>query len=227
MTLGVEFKVLDKGFVELQDAMGSDSDIVSAARTSFLGESKGDAADKKLLFYLMQHGHTSPFEHVVFKFRIKAPLVVWWQLVRHRTWSFNLQSGRYMEFEPDEFYIPAVWRLQSKDNKQGSEGELSRLDSYGWSSALDDHAQDSMQFYQDALQAGIAKEMARFFLPAFCLYYTGVCTVDAHNLMHFLKLRMDFHSQWEIQQYAICIYEKFFKPLLPWTAEAFEKFQIN
>jgi thymidylate synthase (FAD) len=76
--------VLDKGFIELVDMMphpaagvSGDLAIVNAARVSFLGESKGDEADKKLLFYLMRHRHTSPFEQVEFKFRVKAPLVVW------------------------------------------------------------------------------------------------------------------------------------------------------
>jgi thymidylate synthase (FAD) len=75
--IGHQFPVLDKGFVELQDVMGDDLAIVNAARVSFLGESKGPDKDKKLLFYLMQHRHTSPFEMVEFKFRVRAPLVVW------------------------------------------------------------------------------------------------------------------------------------------------------
>jgi thymidylate synthase (FAD) len=75
--VGRRVDVLDKGWIELQDIMGDDLAIVNAARVSFLGESKGDEADKKLLFYLMRHRHTSPFEQVEFKFRVKAPLVVW------------------------------------------------------------------------------------------------------------------------------------------------------
>jgi thymidylate synthase (FAD) len=75
--LGRRVDVLDKGWIELQDVMGDDLAIVNAARVSFLGESKGGEADKKLLFFLMRHRHTSPFEQVEFKFRVKAPLVVW------------------------------------------------------------------------------------------------------------------------------------------------------
>ena len=75
--LGKRVDVLDKGWIELQDIMGDDLAIVNAARVSFLGESKGTEADKKLLFYLLRHRHTSPFEQVEFKFRVKAPLVVW------------------------------------------------------------------------------------------------------------------------------------------------------
>ncbi|PJF40106.1 MAG: thymidylate synthase (FAD), partial [Phototrophicales bacterium] len=88
--------------------------IVNAARVSFLGESKGDERDKKLLFYLLRHRHTSPFEMVEFKFRVRAPLVTWWQWVRHRTWNMNAQSGRYTPFEENDFYVPSVWRKQSR-----------------------------------------------------------------------------------------------------------------
>ncbi|OQY37166.1 MAG: hypothetical protein B6243_01215 [Anaerolineaceae bacterium 4572_5.2] len=102
--IGKRVELLDKGWLELQDLMGDDLAIINAARVSFLGESKGAEADKKLLFYLMKHRHTSPFEQVEFKFRVHAPLVTWWQWVRHRTWNFNAQSGRYTPFEEDSFY---------------------------------------------------------------------------------------------------------------------------
>ena len=103
--LGRRVPVLDQGWIELQDVMGDDLAIVNAARVSFLGESKGDERDKKLLFYLLRHRHTSPFEQVEFKFRVRAPLVTWWQWVRHRTWSMNAQSGRYTPFEEGDFYL--------------------------------------------------------------------------------------------------------------------------
>src|SRR2546430_1966564 len=122
--IGQRVKVLDKGYVELQAVMGNDLSIVNAARVSFLGESKGTEKDKKLLFYLMRNRHTSPFEMCEFKFRLRCPLVTWWQLVRHRTLSLNLQSSRYTPFEEDDFYVPDVWRKQASDNKQASEGDL-------------------------------------------------------------------------------------------------------
>ena len=75
--IGTRVPVLDKGWIELQDLMGDDNAIVSAARTSFLGDSKGPAQDKKLLFYLLSNLHTTPFEMVEFKFRVRAPVVVW------------------------------------------------------------------------------------------------------------------------------------------------------
>jgi thymidylate synthase (FAD) len=225
--LGLRVSVLDKGWIELQDVMGDDLAIVNAARASFLGESKGSDKDKKLLFYMLQHHHTSPFEQVEFKFRVRAPVVTWWQWVRHRTWSFNAQSGRYVAFEDEDFYTPSVWRKQSPSNKQASLGELSPEEAKPLFAALDEHYKRGYELYQQALRAGVARELARVFLPGFSVYYTWVCKVDAHNLMHFFRLRMAEEAQYEIRVYAQAIYQQFFKPILPWTAEAFEKFSIT
>ena len=224
--IGKRVPVLDKGWIEIQDIMGDDLAIVNAARVSFLGESKGDERDKKLLFYLLKHRHTSPFEQVEFKFRCRAPLVTWWQWVRHRTWSVNAQSGRYTPFEEDDFYVPEVWRLQAQDNKQASEGELPAADASDLTARLLDHYEQGFALYQAAMDAGVAREQARIFLPAFAVYYTWVLKVDAHNLMHFLRLRMAPDAQYEIRVYARAIYEHFFKPALPWTAEAFERYIV-
>ena len=232
--IGTRVDVLDKGWLELIDMMphpespvSGDLAIVNAARVSFLGESKGDDRDKKLLFYLMRHRHTSPFEMVEFKFRVRAPLVTWWQWVRHRTWNFNAQSGRYTPFEEDDYYVPAVWRLQSKDNKQASEGQVDAATNAALTEKLLQHYEDSYALYREALETGVSKELARVFLPGFSVYYTWVVKVDAHNLMHFLKLRMAADAQYEIRVYAQAICEHFFKPALPWTAEAFEEFILN
>lgn len=226
--------VLDKGFVELIDMMPhpatgihGDLAIVNAARVSFLGESKGDEADKKLLFYLMRHRHTSPFEQVEFKFRVKAPVLVWWQWVRHRTWHVNAQSGRYTAFKENDFYVPATWRQQAKDNKQASEGVMEPEQAETLTQKLLDHYGQGFQLYEQALAAGVAREQARLFLPGFSVYYTWVAKADAHNLMHFLHLRMAREAQEEIRLYARAVYEHFFKPALPWTAEAFEKYMLQ
>ena len=84
---------------------------------------------------------------------------------------------------------------------------------------------DGYNNYKTALGLGVAKEQARLFLPGFGVYYTWVCKVDAHNLMHFLSLRMSPDAQYEIRVYAEAIYEHFFKPALPWTSEAFERYR--
>lgn len=232
--IGHRVDVLDKGWIELIDLLphpasgiSGDMAIVNAARVSFLGESKGSEKDKKLLFYLLRNQHTSPFEMVEFKFRCRAPLVTWWQWVRHRTWNMNAQSGRYTPFEENDFYVPAVWRRQAKDNKQASEGEAEPELGDALTIKLVEHYQRSFTLYEEALAGGISREMARLFLPGFSVYYTWVVKIDAHNLMHFLRLRMAPEAQHEIRVYAQAIFEHFFRPALPWTAEAFELYVLN
>ncbi len=232
--IGKRVEVLDKGWIELIDLMphpdskvGGDLAIVNAARVSFLGESKGPERDKKLLFYLLRHRHTSPFEMVEFKFRVRAPLVTWWQWVRHRTWHMNAQSGRYTPFQESDFYVPDAWRRQSKDNKQASEGTLEAGENDELTRRLLQHYDEGFRLYSQALEQGVSKEMARLFLPGFSVYYTWVTKIDAHNLMHFLRLRMASDAQLEIRVYAEAINEHFFKQALPWTAEAFDKYILK
>lgn len=220
----------DLSWVELQDIMphpsagaSPDLSIVNAARVSFLGQSKGTEQDKKLLFYLLRNRHTSPFEQVEFKFRVKAPVVVWWQWVRHRTWHYNFQSGRYTPFEKNDFYIPATWRRQSESNKQGSEGALGEQEGAALTEQFTATLREGYRLYQSALEQGVAKEQARLFLPAWASYYIAVCKVDAWNLMHFLRLRMAEDAQWEIRQYANALHE-IFRLSMPWTAEAFDRY---
>lgn len=225
--IGKRAPVLDKGWIELQDLMGNDLSIVNAARVSYLGESKGPDQDKKLLFYLLRNRHTTPFEQVEFKFRVRAPVLVWWQWTRHRTWNFNAQSGRYTAFEEDDYYFPKTWRQQATSNKQMSEGELSSAEGAKLTASLTAHYERSFALYQNALEKGVARELARIFLPGFSLYYTWVAKTDAHNLMHFMDLRMGAHAQDEIRAFARTIYQAFFRPALPWTAEAFEQYVLK
>src|SRR5258708_8475788 len=106
--------------------MGDDLPIVKAARVSFLGESKGAEKDKKLLFYLMRNAHTSPFEMVEFKFRIRCPLVTWWQLVRHRTLSLNLQC---LAGDTEiTFNKPDRWSRGVHCNQKGNKGQKFTLE---------------------------------------------------------------------------------------------------
>ncbi len=232
--IGQRVNVLDKGWIELVDIMphpatgvSGDLAIVNAARVSFLGESKGPERDKKLLFYLLRNRHTSPFEMVEFKYRVKAPLITWWQWVRHRMASYNAQSGRYTPFEENDFYVPDVWRRQSKDNKQASEGQVDDTTNQELTADLIRHYDEGFRLYEKALKAGVSREMARLYLPGFSVYYTWIVNQDAHNLMHFLRLRMASDAQYEIRVYADAIYQHFFKPALPWTAEAFETYMLH
>jgi len=226
--------VLDKGYVELQDLMphpathiSPDMAVVSAARVSFMGETKGEEKDRKLLFYLMQHAHTSPFEMVEYKFRVCAPVLVYWQWIRHRTFAYqsvNSQSGRYTEFSESDFYTPTVWRRQSPSNKQASLGEVEDESGAALTRELLAHYAEGYRLYEKALAAGVAREQARVFLPGFAVYYTWVVKVDLWNLLRFLVLRLDHNAQYEIRQYAKAIWFHFLKPSAPWTAEAAEKY---
>lgn len=205
----------DKGFIELvlvSPEEDMDTHIANCARVSFLGVSKGVERDTKLIQHLMKHGHTSPFEMGEFTFRMRAPLVVYWQLVRHRMFKFisvNAQSGRYTEFTEDavQEIRPNEWRKQAKSNKQASDGYLEEKDGQYLSELLLTHYEQSYNLYQEALKLGVAREQARYFLPGFAVYYTWVVKTDLWNLMSFLKLRLAEDAQYEIRQYAQKMYE--------------------
>ncbi|MCS6869880.1 MAG: FAD-dependent thymidylate synthase [Anaerolineae bacterium] len=221
--------VLDRGWIELIDAMphpssgvSADNVVVSSARVSRLGESKGAEADRKLIHYLMRHKHLSPFEHVVFTFRLKAPLVVWWQWVRHRTASYNLMSGRYVELPEDEYYIPETWRLQALHNRQASAGELPSDAAERLTAELSAHIARGHALYKQALALGVAREQARLFLSGFSVYYIGYITQNLRNAFHFLRLRMAEDAQYEIRAYATAMYQSFVKPFAPICCEAWE-----
>lgn len=213
-------QVLDKGFVELVDSMGNDMSVVRAARVSYNKDtgSKGEEADKKLVGYLMKHRHTSPFESVAFTFHVKAPLFVFRQWHRHRTWSYSELSARYTEMT-DEFYVPDTWRLQDTKNRQGSDGESWEPET--WKVGLNHITQLAMSTYQAMLDGGVAREQARMVLPV-NLYSRMFATVDLHNLFHFLKLRLDKHAQYEIRVYAEAILE-IIEPIVPWAVAAWKE----
>lgn len=111
------------GFVRLVDSMGDDSSVVQAARVSYGAGTKATSEDEALIRYLMRHKHTTPFEMVTLKFHVKVPMDIWRQWVRHRTASINEYSTRY-SIAIDDTATTSSWRIQSKDNKQGSSGTL-------------------------------------------------------------------------------------------------------
>lgn len=183
------------GKVDLVESMGSDLKVVNAARVSY-GKHKTelDEGDIKLIRYLLKNKHTSPFEHNLMTFRFKVPLFVRSQHHRHRVWKFNEISRRYSG-ENLEFYFPNEWRKQSKDNKQCS-GEW--FNSPAISAYVEKHAKDSVALYEKMIDEGVARELARIVLPQ-NLYTEYYGTIDLHNALHFLKLRLHSHAQWEIQ----------------------------
>jgi len=136
-------------------------------------------------------------------------------------------SGRYTPFEENDFYVPDIWRKQAASNKQASEGQVEDEVNQDLTDKLNEFYKKGYDLYEEALKAGVSKEMARLFLPGFSVYYTWVAKVDAHNLMQFLRLRMASDAQYEIRVYAQAIYDEFFKVALPWTAEAFEEYSLK
>ncbi|OQY09758.1 MAG: thymidylate synthase (FAD) [Marinitoga sp. 4572_148] len=221
----MEIKILDKGFVKLIDIFGSDLRAVQAARVSYAGEMKGDERDKKLLFYLMEHKHHSPFEHQVFTFHIKTPIFIARQWMRHRIGSYNEISRRYTSKYAEEFYIPDHIRNQDTKNKQGSFKNNDEKLSKENIKLIQDAYDYTYNIYEKLLSQGVAREMARMVLPV-GQYTQFYWTVNTRSLMNFLNLRADSHAQWEIQQYAIAL-AKIFKERLPWTYEAFMEYEYR
>ena len=213
------------GFVRLVDHMPQvdlDSSIVQAARVSYADGTKSSRSDRGLIRYLLRHWYTTPFEMVEFKFHIKMPIFVARQHLRHRTASVNELSARY-SVVPDEFFEPVTYRQQSQVNKQSSEGAL-ELDQ-NLKELLVAHKEQAFEIYNEALEAGCSRELARCHLPQ-STYTEFYWKINLHNLMHYLRLRMESGAQQEIRDYANEIYD-LVKPLMPITMEAFMDFRVN
>lgn len=208
--------ILDHGFVRLIDHMGSDLSIARAARVSYdaawrAGEDEG--SDARLIRYLWRNHHTTPFEAVTFTFEVKAPIFVFRQWHRHRTWSFNELSARYKEL-PEEFYVPAPGMIgvQAKGSKQARdisevEDDERLLDARRWQ-AERVQVQNASAFtlYRELLVTGWPRELARSVLPV-STYSHMFASVDLHNLLRFLTLRVHEHAQYEIRVYAEAMVE--------------------
>lgn len=207
--------------VLLIDVMGDESSIVQSARVSYGDGTKSVSEDKALIRYLMRHWHTTPFEMVEFKFRIKCPLFVARQLMRHRTASINEYSARY-SIVKNEFWVPEVFRGQSKTNNQASDGEFYNDE---LRREYIDACEHSFRVYQQMLDAGVSREISRAVLPqsTFTEFYWKI---DLHNLLHFLRLRMDSHAQPEIQDVAVLIWNHV-RERFPTVAQAFTDFRVD
>lgn len=257
----MRINVLDKGYVRLRDHMGSDLTVVNAARVSYDKRSEGvptlvydtlenyimndvadrvehrpTAKDKRLLRFLAEGEHTSPFRHAVVQLEVYAPLMVMRQWGKYRVgsvWSFedsddpietwNESSRRYVTEEP-VFYIPEVWRSAPENSKQGSgepcDSETCSLFQQwmGW------NVQDGVSLYTRAMEEGIAPEQARLFLPAYAMYIRAIWTVSLQGVIHFLQQRLEEDSQWEIREYARAVQE-IVQPLFPESLKVFNLYK--
>jgi len=225
--------LLDHGFIRLVDHMGSDLSIVRNARVSYdadwrAGEDKG--SDSRLINYLYNNGHNTPFEAVVFTFDIKAPIFVFRQWHRHRTQSYNELSARYREL-PEEFYIPEphLVGVQNADNKQMrdpmTKAEFAALpieEREGVTSYLcrmRDSNCKAFGLYREMLKQGIPRELARSVLPV-STYSHMFATVNLNNLFKFLAERTHTHAQYEIRVYALAILD-LIEPSVPEAVKVF------
>lgn len=209
--------VLDKGYVRYVDHMGTDLNVVNAARASYAKESlEFDGKDEKLLNFLVRENHTAPFRHAILSLEIYAPLFVarqWWKHVIGGTQdeftgllypgldpflAWNESSRRYVTETP-EFYL-ARWRGKPANNKQGSADFLENMEYFDH--LLESHYEAGLALYEEAMAAGIAPEQARLFLGANGLYVRWRWTSSLQGVQHFIRLRDEEHAQWEIQEFA-------------------------
>ncbi len=173
---------------------------VSYARSGKTGENPG--ADIKLLNYLADNLHMSPFEHQSATFRIVAPLFVAREWMRHRTQSYNEVSMRYSADPVGKFYYPQQWRKQAVTNKQSSYGEVD--DPEECHKILREAYEASLKAYKKLLEKGVCREQARLVVPV-GNYTQFYATANLRNWFAFYKLRIAENAQWEIRQYARAI----------------------
>lgn len=209
-------KIFNHGEIELIDCLGSDLTVVNSARVSF-GNRKTelDDKDKKLISYLATHAHYSPFRHCVLQFRIKIPEFVARQWYKHvvgiettsnsvtKDHAWNELSQRYKVLD-DEFFKPNIWRKQSDDNKQASNGEIF---SQNEANTIYDEVINKIYLaYRNLLMLGVAKEQARIILPL-SIYTEFYWTASLQAVANFFNLRNKSDAQGEIQECAKLMYD--------------------
>lgn len=204
----VQFKTIEECDVSLvsytKSHHGADMDRMPAhaARVSFGNEAdeRTEGQDRKLMQYLADHQHTTPFEYQHATFMIECPLFIRSQIHRHRTFSFNEISRRYTSDDLG-FWTPTTWRKQAENNKQGSDGVFALDDGQAMSQAYRRNVESIVTHYEMLLYVGVAREQARAILPQSLLtrFYMGG---NLRNWAHFLELRLDSHAQYEVRSIA-------------------------
>ena len=213
--------VLDHGKVRLVDWMGNDLRIVNAAQASLDNESETyTSREQGILRFLMREEHGVPFEHVLLTFKMRMPLFLCAQFKKHRLSSWSEQSGRYDVLER-RFYCPEPEDVRTQSGKPGAYTfeQLDRAQAVAFQMALVESQDISWRLYETALEAGVAKEQARLFLPP-TLYTTVVWTLNVRSLFNVIRLRADSHAQWEAQQYGKA-FEELAQLVIPDTIAAF------
>lgn len=231
--INIKIPVLNEGFVCVVDYMGDDTSITDAARISYnapenTNNKKTNLENKQLINYLMRNKHTSPFEMCEIKFYIRLPIFVARQWIRHRTANINEYSARYSVIS-DSYYIPkpAHINIQSTENHQGRGETLHENQANYIIDLIKKNSDESYKIYKELIDQknNISREIARMTLPV--NFYTEMYwKIDLHNLLHFLKLRVDSHAQLEIREYANVMLE-IVKKWVPLTYDAFENYILK
>lgn len=187
--------------IELVDVMGDDSSVSNSARVSFnKWKDEFDESDKKLVKYLAEHRHMTPFRHTQVQIRCKAPIFLVRQLGKHQAGlSWNEISRRYVKSEP-EFFIPTNWRAAPEGSiKQGSGNQVS--DSDYWCNEYSDFIRESVGLYNNMLENNVAPEMARMVLPQSMLT-EWIWSGNILAFAHVYKERISSGAQLEAQDFA-------------------------
>ena len=212
-----KINVLDEGYVRLVDTLGNDASVVNAARVSYDKEIEVmDEKDEKLLVWLWKNEHTSPFRHTALTFEVYAPLFVarqWWKYAVASSHiddplGWNESSRRYIT-ENEEFYVPLEnqWRSKPENSKQGSGEPIDPEAGADFTQLLIRAIDSGTKAYHAAMDAGIAPELARLFLPAYGMYVRWRWTTSLQGAMHFIQQRIEHDAQVEIQEYAKAVKE--------------------
>jgi len=230
--------ILDHGFIRVVDYMGDDTSIVQAARVSYGKGTKKVSTDSGLIKYLMRHWHSTPFEMCEIKYHIKLPIFIARQWIRHRTANVNEYSARYSILDK-EFYLPDSEHLaaQSQINRQGRGDVLKGEQAKKVLDLLKNDAEQTYKNYEEMLnerydgsvidegKTGLARELARMNLTL-NTYTQWYWKTDLLNLMNFLRLRADYHAQYEIRAYADAMLDTV-KKWVPITYEAFMDYRVG
>ena len=214
-------RVLDHGFVRLDDAMADDLSVVNAARVSFARRKEElEESDHGLIRFLMRERHGTPFEHNSFRFHVRLPIFVAREWQRHRISSFNEFSMRYAKAS-DDFYVPEAEDVRTQVGKPGAYSfEPVAAEVAGQTrDALREVYEHAYATYQRLVDAGVARELARLAMPVGA-YTEMYWTVNARALMNFVSLRNSEFAQLEIRRYAEAV-EEFFSRAMPVTHAAF------
>jgi len=209
--------VLNNGYVRLLDVMGDDLSVVNNARASYDRQSSElDDKDKRLIAFLAREGHLAPFRHPRLQMEVYAPLVIarqWW---RYAIDSAHIEDGtpwsessrRYIT-EKTEFYVPQAdeWRSKPANSKQGSGAPISEFTGARFTREMMGYIEEGEALYEEAMDAGIAPEQARLFLPAYGLMVRWRYTSSLQAVCHMLNQRLASDSQYEFQQYAKAVLE--------------------